>query len=111
METGSLSGTRSSISLGDFFATLNKSRQSGELIIDPQMAENLLKAIAQEKRNAEEAGNPAVMVVSPGVRTWLAKTLRQRAPGLTVLAYTELPDDQNVRVIARIGLGQEQAGN
>ena len=91
--------------------TLNKSRQSGELIIDPQMAENLFKAIAQEKRNAEEAGNPAVMVVSPGVRTWLAKTLRQRAPGLTVLAYTELPDDQNVRVIARIGLGQEQAGN
>jgi flagellar biosynthesis protein FlhA len=91
--------------------TLNKSRQSGELVIDPQVAENLFSAIAREKGNAEEAGYPAVMVVSPGVRTWLAKTLRQRAPGLTVLAYTELPDDQNVKVIGRIGLGDNTAGN
>jgi flagellar biosynthesis component FlhA len=44
------------------------------------------------------------LIVSPGIRPWLAKAMRMRSPGLRVLSYTEIPEDQDVKVIAKIGL-------
>jgi flagellar biosynthesis protein FlhA len=84
--------------------TLQQSRKSGELMIDPKMADNLFSAVDVEKRNTEDKGLPAVLIVSPGIRPWLAKALRTRSPGLSVLSYTEIPEDQDVKVIAKIGL-------
>lgn len=84
--------------------TLLQSRKSGELLIDPKMADNLFSAIDVEKRNTEDKGLPAVLIVSPGIRPWLAKGLRTRSPGLSVLSYTEIPEDQDVKVTAKIGL-------
>ena len=84
--------------------TLQQSRKSGELMIDPKMADNLFSSIDVEKRNTEDKGLPAVLIVSPGIRPWLAKALRTRSPGLSVLSYTEIPEDQDVKVIAKIGL-------
>jgi flagellar biosynthesis protein FlhA len=93
--------------------TLAQSRKAGELVLDPKVAEALFKSVAEEKTAAEEKGIPAVMVVSPGLRLWLSKSLKQRAPGLTVLAYTEIPEDQNISVLAKISLGAklEQEGS
>ncbi|MFZ9583855.1 MAG: hypothetical protein ACO280_02740, partial [Pseudohongiellaceae bacterium] len=51
---------------------------------------------------AEEKSLPAVLVVSPGLRPWLSKSLKQRARGMTVLAYTEIPEDQNISVLAKV---------
>jgi flagellar biosynthesis protein FlhA len=44
-------------------------------------------------------GNPAVLVVAPSIRPWLAKIVRHRISELIVLSYTEIPDDQSVKVI------------
>lgn len=87
--------------------TLLQSRKSGELVMDPKLAENLFKAIDEEKRQTEDKGLPAVLIVSPGIRPWLAKAMRARSPGLRVLAYTEIPEDQDVNVIAKIGLNAD----
>jgi flagellar biosynthesis protein FlhA len=84
--------------------TLLQSRKSGELVMDPKLAENLFTAIDAEKRQTEDKGIPAVLIVSPGIRPWLAKAMRMRSPGLRVLSYTEIPEDQDVKVIAKIGL-------
>jgi flagellar biosynthesis protein FlhA len=84
--------------------TLLQSRKSGELVMDPKLAENLFAAIDSEKRQTEDKGLPAVLIVSPGIRPWLAKAMRMRSPGLRVLSYTEIPEDQDVTVIAKIGL-------
>jgi flagellar biosynthesis component FlhA len=43
-------------------------------------------------------------VVSPALRLWLSKSLKQRVSGLTILAYTEIPEDQNISVLAKISL-------
>lgn len=93
--------------------TLAQSRKAGELVLDPKVAESLFKSVAEEKTAAEEKGIPPVMVVSPGLRLWLSKSLKQRAPGLTVLSYTEIPEDQNISVLAKISLGAklEQEGS
>jgi len=87
--------------------TLLQSRKSGELVMDPKLAENLFTAIDAEKRQTEEKGLPAVLIVSPGIRPWLAKAMRVRSPGLRVLSYTEIPEDQDVKVIAKIGLNAQ----
>lgn len=84
--------------------TLLQSRKSGELVMDPKLAENLFSAVDQEKRKTEDKGLPAVLIVSPGIRPWLSKAMRNRSPGLSVLSYTEIPEDQDIKVIAKIGL-------
>jgi len=82
--------------------TLAQSRKVGELIIDPKVAEALFAALVTEQKAAEEKSLPAVLVVSPGLRPWLSKSLKQRARGMTVLAYTEIPEDQNISVLAKV---------
>jgi flagellar biosynthesis protein FlhA len=84
--------------------TLAQSRKAGELVLDPKVAEALFKSVADEKIAAEEKGLPPVLVVSPALRLWLSKSLKQRVSGLTILAYTEIPEDQNISVLAKISL-------
>ena len=81
-----------------------QSRKAGELVLDPKVAEALFKSVADEKIAAEEKGLPPVLVVSPALRLWLSKSLKQRVSGLTILAYTEIPEDQNISVLAKISL-------
>jgi len=40
-----------------------------------------------------------VLVVSPAIRPWLAKAVRYRVNDLMILSYSEIPDDQAVKVI------------
>jgi len=63
---------------------------------------NLELAVAAMRdgaRAVEEEGHPAVLVVSPVIRGWLSKAARYRVNDLTVLSYSEIPDDQPVKVI------------
>ena len=72
------------------------------VVIDPKLAEGLINALAKNTREIEEQGNAAVLVVSPGLRPWLSKFIRHRLSDLTVLSYSEIPDDQSVDVVATI---------
>jgi flagellar biosynthesis protein FlhA len=47
----------------------------------------------------EEQGLPAVLVVSPSIRSWMSRAVRYRVNDLTVLSYNEIPDDQSVKVL------------
>jgi len=40
-----------------------------------------------------------VLVVAPAIRTWMAKAVRHRVADMTVLSYSEIPDEQAVKVI------------
>jgi len=84
--------------------TLAQSRKIGELVMDPNIAESLFKAIAEKQQVAEESGLPPVLVVSPSIRAWLAKSLKPRSPEMVVLAYTEIPEDQDITVLAKISI-------
>jgi flagellar biosynthesis protein FlhA len=84
--------------------TLLQSRKAGELVIDPKMVESMFSEIAKKKNECENEGVTPVLVVSPGIRQWLAKTLRQRVSGLQVLAYTEIPEDQDIVVKNKISI-------
>ena len=71
--------------------------------IEPGLAERLQKSIAEAAQRQEMAGEPAVVVVSPDIRAWVARWLRSAVRGLSVLAYTEIPDTKRIRVVATVG--------
>ena len=79
-------------------------RQSGEegLILDNSLAEQLLKKISETSEKVSAKGDQAVMVVSPAIRRQFAQLIRQHIEDLNVLAFTELPDNRKIEVVATI---------
>ena len=81
---------------------LQQNSSSQGVIIEPKLAEGLFSALAKNAEEIENKGLAAVLVVSPAIRSWLAKLIRHRLSDLTVLSYSEIPDDQSVNVVATI---------
>jgi flagellar biosynthesis protein FlhA len=69
------------------------------VVMEPGLAERLFAALRQGAKDVEELGSAAVLVVSPAIRPWLSKSVRHRVSELIVLSYSEIPDDQAVKVI------------
>jgi flagellar biosynthesis protein FlhA len=82
----------------------NLAQQAGgsSMMLDPDLAERLFAAIRDNARMLEQQGQNAILVVSPPIRNWLARALRHRIAELTVLSYSEIPEDQAVRVAATV---------
>lgn len=78
---------------------LSNSNSSAGVVIEPGLAESMFSALREASRTVEDQGHPAVLVVAPSIRPWLSKMVRHRVSDLTVLSYTEIPDDQAVKVI------------
>jgi len=73
--------------------------------IEPGLAERMHQSLLESARRQEAAGQAAVLLVTPAIRPWLAKLVRHSIPGLQVLAYNEIPDNKQIKVIANIGTG------
>ena len=84
-----------------------QSTKMGEIVIEPNLIEGILQSVKKQRNDAEEKGPPAVIVVAPPIRPWLARMIKQRFPDTTVLSYTEIPEDQKIKVFARIGIAEE----
>jgi flagellar biosynthesis protein FlhA len=71
--------------------------------IEPGLAEQLHQALANNTQQQEAASQPAVLLVSPTLRQWLARLVRHSIPGLHVLSYNEVPDNKQIRVVGTVG--------
>ena len=71
--------------------------------VEPGLAERLQQNVADATQRQEMAGEPAVLLVAPQLRQWLARFTRHAAPGLHVLAYNEIPDNRRVRLVSALG--------
>ncbi|MET0225504.1 MAG: flagellar biosynthesis protein FlhA [Dokdonella sp.] len=71
--------------------------------LEPGLAERLQKSVAEATRRQELIGEPAVLLVPPPLRAWLARFVQHAATGLRVLAYTEIPDNRRVRLVSSLG--------
>ncbi|MFQ5609803.1 MAG: FHIPEP family type III secretion protein, partial [Woeseiaceae bacterium] len=82
---------------------LNESAQEGATLgLEPQMMERLHEALADKAQSQEIAGEPAVLLVAPAVRPWMARMMRN-IRNLHVLAYNEVPDDTRIEMLAAVG--------
>jgi len=86
--------------------TAFESESNGGVGLEPGLAERLYESLGDSVRRQDIDGEPAVLLVSPRLRPWLAAMLRQTIPLLKVLAYNEIAENKRIKVIANIG-GQE----
>ncbi|MFI4891050.1 MAG: flagellar biosynthesis protein FlhA [Steroidobacterales bacterium] len=70
---------------------------------EPSLADKIQAALVDRTRRQEAAGEPAVLLVAPKLRPWIARLMRYASPGLAVLAYNEIPENRRIRVIAAVG--------
>ena len=71
--------------------------------LEPGLAERMAKSLGEASEARELAGDPPVLVVGDALRAVLARFARQCAPRMHVLAFSELPDNRNVRIVATVG--------
>ncbi len=85
---------------------LHQSLQTGSesgVGFEPGLAERMHKALAESAQRQELEGRQAVLLVSGALRPWLARMVRHTIPGLQVLAYEEIPDNKQIKVVANVG--------
>ncbi len=71
--------------------------------VEPGLAQRIHQLLEEQARKLEMAGKPAVLLVSSMLRSWLARFVRHTIPGLHVLSYNEVPEDQQVKVVGVVG--------
>jgi len=75
----------------------------GNAALEPGLAERLQSRLLDSATRAETSGEPAVLMVTPQLRSTLARFTRAGVPNLHVLAWNEIPDNRRVRLVAAIG--------
>jgi flagellar biosynthesis protein FlhA len=64
--------------------------------------ERLHESLNDRARKQEVTGDPAILLVAPNLRPWLARMMRG-IRNLHVLAYNEIPDDKRIRMVDAVG--------
>jgi flagellar biosynthesis protein FlhA len=71
--------------------------------LEPELAATLARELGREVEEAEARGEPPVLLVADRLRAPLARLVRRGAPGLKVLAPSEIPETRTIRVRATVG--------
>ncbi len=85
-----------------FSDLISRSEDPRQIALEPELAERFFEAIKERATEAEEKEGVAVLVVSPAIRPWISNILRRVVDDLTILAYTEIPSDQQIRVLSSV---------
>jgi flagellar biosynthesis protein FlhA len=78
-------------------------QSAGNAALEPGLAERLQSRLTESTQRQESAGEPAVLMVAPQLRSALARFTRASVPNLNVLAWNEIPDNRRVRLVAAVG--------
>ena len=71
--------------------------------IEPGLAEQMHKSLEESTQKMEMEGKTAILLVSSFIRPWLARFVRHSISGLHVLAYNEIPEDRQIKVVSTVG--------
>ncbi len=82
---------------------LQESVNGAGAALEPGLAERLHQNLSDCVAQQEGRGEPAVLLVPGGIRATIARLVRHSVPALSVLAYTEVPEDKRLRLVGSIG--------
>ncbi len=82
--------------------TLQTANESGAGL-EPGLAEQMHQSLEESAQKMEIEGQAAILLVSAFVRPWLSRFVRHSIPSLRVLAYTEIPEDRQIKVVSTVG--------
>lgn len=71
--------------------------------LEPGLADRLLRSLQDAAQQQQAHGKAAVLLVSPLLRPILSRFVRHAVEDLHVLAYTEIPDNRQVKIVATVG--------
>ncbi len=77
----------------------------GQLAIEPGLAGRLHTTLKEEAQKLEATGQSAVLLVAPQIRAQLARLFKYSLPELYILAYSEVPENRQINVVANVGQG------
>jgi len=80
-----------------------QSVQVGGPAIEPGLANRLHSSLLEAAQRQDISGDPTVLIVASQLRPWLARLTRFSIPNLRVLAYGEIPQDKQLRVVTNVG--------
>ncbi len=75
----------------------------GAEVMEPGLAEQMMRQINEGVQQMESQGLPPVLLVGSVIRHWMSRLVRANQPGLSVLAYEELPGNRRIKVVSTIG--------
>ncbi|HBK46795.1 MAG TPA: flagellar biosynthesis protein FlhA [Xanthomonadaceae bacterium] len=75
---------------------------TGGVALEPGLAERLHQSLADCVGKQEAKNEPAVVLVPGQVRAALARLVRHSVPSLSVLAYSEVPEDKRLKLVGTI---------
>lgn len=78
-------------------------REGGLAGLEPSLAENFLKEIHVRSHELEATGQIPVLLVSDQVRNWMSRFVKSSNPRLKVLAYNEIANNKQIKVISSVG--------
>ena len=81
---------------------LQESTQGNGAALEPGLAERLHQSLAECVGKQEARNEPAVVLVPGTVRAALARLVRHSVPALSVLAYSEVPEDKRLKLVGTI---------
>ena len=84
---------------------LQSAQNSGDssIGVEPGLTERMFKSLEQVAEQQEMANQPAILVVAPALRLWLSQLVKHSIMGMSVLSYSEIPDNKNIKVVASVG--------
>ncbi|XEA97660.1 flagellar biosynthesis protein FlhA [Xanthomonas tesorieronis] len=81
---------------------LQDSTQGNGAALEPGLAERLHQSLAECVSKQEARNEPAVVLVPAQVRAALARLVRHSVPALSVLSYSEVPEDKRLKLVGTI---------
>ena len=73
--------------------------------IEPGLAERIHQSLLESAQTQEMNGSPAILLVSAQVRGMLMRFVKHSIPNMHVLAYNEVPDNMQIKIVSTVGQG------
>ena len=71
--------------------------------IEPGLAQRLISSLREASEKQELAGQPAVLLVADNLRELLVRMIRFSIPRLHILAFSEVPESRDIRIVSSVG--------
>ena len=74
--------------------------------IEPGLAQNMLHSLKECTERQEVNGEAAILLVPDNLREMMVRMIRQNVPRLRVLAFSEVPENRQLKIVSSVG-GEE----
>ena len=101
-EEGEINVISLNASLEHILQQSKQSMQEGG-VIEPALAQRILEWVKEAAERQEVAGQTAALLVPDNLRDMMARMIRAQVPRLNVIAYSEIPQNREITVVATVG--------